>query len=86
MAIRIAVTIPGDVQTEGSAVYRLKQAIDRIMGESAPSSADEYKNVAENIMIDALREYVRRAEQRHARRQAIEALPGNIDVSIDSPQ
>lgn len=72
MAIQISITIPGDMQTEGSSVYRLKSIIDWQYrdDEEKPSTAQEYQSAAESILKEALRAYVVHLEKQKARQEA----------------
>jgi len=85
MAIDIVLSIPGNAAIEGTAAYRVKQAIDWYYrpqaGEqnaNAPQTAAEYKSVVVGEMKSALRTYVRRAEIQQIR--AAEQLPDSIDI------
>jgi len=81
VAIDITISIPGDAATEGTAAYRLKQAIDWNYRDrdDKPQTAAQYKAIVTQELKDVLRAYVRRAEYAQAKRAL--TIPGDIDVT-----
>jgi len=80
VAIDITITIPGDAATEGTAAYRLKQAIDWHYQDrnNQPQTAAQYKAIVAQELKAVLRAYVRRAEYAQAKHAL--TIPGDIDV------
>lgn len=85
MAFTVSITIPGDAQTEGSAAYRVKEAVDWLYKdrpEEQPTTTSDYHDIIADWMKNALRHQVRRQEEDKARRQALESID-NIDVTTE---
>lgn len=64
MAIDITVTIPGELTDPTSPVSRIKRAIDRNFEglDDGPATPAEYKAFVVTLLVNELRQYVRRYE------------------------